>query len=232
MYTRRILIDLDALFDTRLGLLLSRHPEKYGKIDFEIYRKRISDVIFSIVGVENWDGLWGERGLDALMQAQPTTLLLGELQRVLEAEKSAVAMSAPTEIPEITLNTYPYILSKEQSSEMVKQMRLVMPGFQIKIGRWCEKGLTPTVLRRSWDAWFTYDYYRWINCQGENLKNRIPKFIIYRPALLTTDMTEEAAEHIKRDGINPFTESKKFMAEYVTVESLDAALFSAVPEPV
>lgn len=232
MYTRRILVDLDVLFDTRIGLLLSEHPEKYGKIDFEIYRKRISDVIFSMVGVDDWDGLWNKRDLDALMQARPTTLLLGELQRVLEAEKSAVAMSAPTEIPKITLNSYPYILSKEQSSEMVKQMRLVLPGFKIEIGRWCEKGLTPTALRRSWDAWFTYDYYRWINSQAENLKNRIPKFIIYRPALLTSDMTEDAAEQIKRDGINPFTESKKFMAEYVTVESLDAALFSAVPEPV
>ncbi len=232
MYTRRILVDLDVLFDTRIGLLLSTHPEKYGKIDFEIYRKRISDVIFSMVGVEDWGGLWEKRGLDALMQARPTTLLLGELQRVLEAEKSAVAMSAPTEIPKVTLNTYPYILSKEQSNEMLKQMRMVMPGFQIDIGRWCEKGLTPTALRRSWDAWFTYDYYRWVNSQAENLKNRIPKFIIYRPALLTTDMTEDAAEQIKRDGINPFTESKKFMAEYVTVESLDAALFSAVPETV
>lgn len=232
MYTRRILVDLDVLFDTRIGLLLSRHPEKYGKIDFEIYRKRISDVTFSIIGVEDWDGLWKHRGLDALMQATPTTLLLGELQRVLEAEKSAVAMSSPTEIPKITLNAYPYNLSKEQSSEMVKQMRMVFPGFEVEIGRWCEKGLTPTALRRSWDAWFTYDYYRWINYQAENLKNRIPRFIIYRPALLTSDMTEEAAEQIKRDGINPFTESKKFMAEYVTVESLDAALFSAVPEPV
>lgn len=230
MFTRRILVDLDVLFDTRIGLVLSRYPEKYGSLDIEIYRKRISEVIFQMVGIEDWDKQWAERGLDALIQAHPTTLLMGELQRVLNAERSAVAMAAPTEIPKITINIYPYDLSKDQQGEMVRQLRQMFPGFKMEIGRWCEKGLSPTALRRSWDAWFTYDYYRWLNHNAANLKNRIPKFIIYRPALLTSDMTEEAAEQIKKDGINPFTESKKFMSEYVTVESLDAALFSADPD--
>lgn len=230
MYTRRILVDLDVLFDTRIGLLLSLHPEKFGKLDLEIYRKRISEVSFQLIGIEDWDELWKNRGIDALIQAQPTTLLMGELQRVLDAERSAIAMSAPTELPKITINTYPYALSKEQSGEMRRQLRQMFIGFELEIGRWCEKGLNPTVLRRSWDAWFTYDYYRWLNHNAANLKNRIPKFIIYRPALLTSDMTEEAAEQIKRDGINPFTESKKFMSEYVTVESLDAELFSVSPD--
>tara|TARA_Y100001956_G_scaffold79456_1_gene92638 strand:+ start:671 stop:1369 length:699 start_codon:yes stop_codon:yes gene_type:complete len=229
MFSRRILVDIDALFDTRVGLVLNKFPEKYGKLDYEIYRKRISEVIFSVIGIDDWDKEWANRDIGALMQAQPTSLLLSELGRVLNAERAAVEMSAPTEVPKITLNVYPYEMSKEQMSEMARQMREVFPGFSIDIGRWCEKGLTPTTLRRSWDAWFTYDYYRWVNAQAENLKNRIPKFIIYRPALLTSDMTEEAAEQIKRDGINPFTESKKFMAEYVTVESLDASLFSSHP---
>lgn len=230
MFTRRILVDLDVLFDTRIGLVLSKYPEKFGKIDMEIYRKRISEVMFQMIGIEDWDEEWKKRDISALIQSHPTTLLMGELLRVLDAERRAIAMSAPTEIPTITINTYQYKLSKEQSAEMVRELRQQFTGFKVEIGRWCEKGLNPTTLRRSWDAWFTYDYYRWLEHNAANLKNRIPKFIIYRPALLTSDMTEEAAAQIKKDGINPFTESKKFMSEYVTVESLDVELFSVSSE--
>ena len=109
----------------------------------EIYRKRISEVMFQMIGIEDWDEEWKKRDISALVQSHPTTLLMGELLRVLDAERRAIAMSAPTEIPTITINTYPYNLSKEQSAEMVRELRQQFTGFKVEIGRWCEKGVKP-----------------------------------------------------------------------------------------
>ena len=227
MFSRRILIDIDAVFDTRLGLVLDKYPTMYSNIDMTLYRRRISEVIFSMAGIMDWDEEWRNRDIGCLKQAVPTELLYSELQRVVNSEISSREMSAPTELPELTFNIYPYVMSVEETGALRDSLKAEFTGIKVKVGRWCPHSLTPTVLRRNWDSWFTYDFYLWLDTNAKLLSNRIPNFVIYRPALYSSDMTTEGAEIIKRDNINPFTESKKFLAEYVTVEALDVGLFSA-----
>lgn len=83
-----------------------------------------------------------------------------------------------------------------------------------------------------WDAWFTYDWLAWIAINAKHFgATPIPSFVISRPSLLTDELTEETIGFINRDKVNPFKESTRFFAEYVTLDTLDTALFSLRHQP-
>jgi hypothetical protein len=123
---------------------------------------------------------------------------------------------------------YPYMACPAVLAEFKIQLSSFFEGFKVEVGHWDKHALSPLTLKRCWDAWCTYDWYTWIDHNASNFGDRIPNFVVYRPALLTDNMTENLSANILKDGVNPFTESKRFLAEYVTVECLDSKLFNVV----
>lgn len=231
MTSRRILIDIDVLFDTRLGIIANKHPEYIRRIEPEAYYNRVSEVIFDTIGIANWrEEYWVNRTVDDLKQSHPTEFMVNELDRILLDEIDSITLGSPTEVPKLTINHYPYKLTKEEYHAFAYSLKELFPKFEITLGSWCSKHLTTTTLRKLWDCWFTYDLRSWLEIQAPNLGNRIPKFVIYSAAILHDDVTEEVAELVKRDQINPFTEASKFLAEYVTLTPLDVGLFSIARE--
>lgn len=228
MYTRRILVDIDCLLDTRLGLIRTRHPEKLQHVDSDIYRKRMSEVWAKAIGISDWDAEYATRDVTVLANSRPTSFV-AVLTEVIEQELLAMKLGQPTEPPTLSVNYSPYALSVEERREFERAFCDLFPVIKVEVVNRPLSSLDPLTLARNWDCWFMYDWYGWIQTNMSRLQNRIPKFVINRPALFTSEMTPEVAETLKELEGNPFDELKRALAEFITVDTLDAATFSEEP---
>jgi hypothetical protein len=228
--TRRILVEIDVLFDTRIGHVKATQPEKLEHLDELAYVKRMTEAWAAVIGIEDWSKEYAKRTKAALQNAEPTEMLL-VLRNFVERELLTIAMSSPIERPELTINFWPYTdLTEEERQAFLEMFRTYYN--MVKLNIICENPLrlTPGRLRSAWDAWFMYDWYPWIKENARLFQQmRIPDFVINRPSLLTEELTDELVATIKRDRANPFIEATRFMAEYVTVDVFDTALFSRRP---
>lgn len=225
MYTRRILVDIDCLLDTRLGLVRTRYPEKMQHIDGELYHKRMSEIWAKAVGISDWDAEYAKRDVTVLANSRPT-IFVDVLNEIIEQELIAIKLGQPTETPMLSINYAPYDLSPDERKEFGRAFSDIFPVIAVEVVNRPIKTLDPLTLARNWDCWFMYDWYEWIRINMAKLQNRIPKFVINRPALFTSEMTPEVAEALKELEGNPFDELKRAMAEFITIDTLDAIVFS------
>lgn len=224
--SRRFLVDIDALFDTRIGWVKTIKPEAMEKLDLEVYRRRITDTWADVVGINNWAETYAQRDKRALMNSEPTELLL-TLKNEFQAMLMEIEMHSPIERPSVTINLWPYTdLTSSEVQDFLDMFRYHFNEVRAEVVTWSHKDLTPGRLAAAWDGWIMYDWYPWIKIQAAKFGKRIPEFTITRPSLLTPELTKETIEYMERDGVNPFKEHTRFMAEYVTVDCKDSGLFS------
>ncbi|AWN08808.1 putative virion structural protein [Salmonella phage SPAsTU] len=223
---RRFLIDIDTLFDTRLGWAEVLQPDVLEKLDLEVYRRRFTDSWAEVVGITEWDKRFAERDKRALKNAQPTEFLL-TLKNEIHAMLLSIQMHSPIERPQLTFNLWPYMdLDDEERQEFLENLRAYYSAVPVDIVCISHSELTPGRLAAAWDGWVMYDWYPWIKEHAKAFSKPIPSFTITRPSLLTSELTEETIALIKRDGANPFKESTRYLAQYVTTDVKDTAMFS------
>lgn len=226
MYTRDILIDIDSLMDTRLGLAKELVPDLDAVLNMDVYRSRITDVWASVVGIEDWTRAWRSRGVWALRNARPTRLF-HEIVDVIEREHVSMMLGAPIAKPTITIRISPYDISGEEESILKEAMVNWFMGYEVSLVKVDLEDLNPKFLNNNWDAWFTYDWLHWLEVHASKLENPIPNFVIYCPALLSMEHANpQALAALKKDALDPFETAKKFMSPYITMEALDVVLFS------
>lgn len=225
-FSRRFLIDIDALFDTRIGWVKAIKPERLEIMDYDVYRRRFTEEWATVLGFENWEEEYQKRDKRALMNAEPTELLL-TMKNEFECMLLEIEMHSPIEKPTLTINTWPYTdLTDQEMQTFLQMFRIYYDMVQVELVSWPLSELTPGRLATAWDCWIMYDWFAWIELNAKHLKKPIPSFTITHPALLTPELTKETVEQLKRDGVNPFKEHIRFMAEWVGVDPRDSALFS------
>lgn len=229
---QRVLVDIDSLVDTRLGLILEHKPYLYEKIDLSEYRKRVTNVWYKKLGItdEEWDKLWGARSVATLKQSGPTNLLF-TLVSELGAKFAATLVGTPLEKPRLTVNIWPYKLNKDERALYLENLKDLYSSCTLSvdlINQPIEK-ITPEFIKTNFDAVFIYDFHNWIDTHVKELSEengRMPSKTVYSPALLRSDTMDVAADQMVTDKVNPFTETKKFCATAFTLELVDAGLFS------
>lgn len=229
---QRVLVDIDSLADTRLGLILEHLPHLYTKIDMKEYRTRVTNVWFKKLGIsdEEWLKMWEGRSVETLKQSGPTNLLFS-LVSELGAKFAATLVGTPLERPRLTVNTWPYKLNKDERAIYLENLKTLYSSCTLSVDLIYQPidKVSPEFIKTNFDAVFIYDFHKWIDIHVKELsdeKGRMPGKTVYSPALLRSDTMEEAAEAMIADKVNPFTETKKFCATAFTLELVDAGLFS------
>lgn len=224
--SRRYLVDIEALFDTRIGWMKVIEPEALNKLELDAYRKRHTDIWAEVIGVPNWKDRFAERDGRALLMSEPTEFLLGLKNQIL-VDLTTRAMSSPIDHPTVTINMWPYVnLTSEQIAAFLENFRMLYNEVKVDIVFISHKDLSPGRLDAVWDIWYMYDWFGWVNTHAGNFEKKIPQFTIHPPALLTEGLTTELIETIERDGVNPFSALTRFMEELVRVDPVDARLYS------
>lgn len=232
---QRVLVDMDSLIDTRIGLIHQHLPHKFSSIDFSEYRKRVTNIWYKKLGIsdEDWKEYWESRSVDTLKQSGPTNLLI-ELVGMLGEKYASTLVGTPVEKPRLTVNTWPYKLNKEERALYLENLRDLYHSCTLSVELIHQPIdlLTPDFIKTNYEAMFIYDFHKWLDLHIEKAvtdDGRMPSNVIYAPALMRSDTLDQTADAMITDKVNPFTETKKFCAAAFTLEISDAGLFSLRP---
>ena len=228
-FTQRILVDIDCLFDTRLGWLSVHHPAELAKLVPQAYYNRFTDTWAEIIGVKDYHARFAKRGSEALKAAKPT-VFFDVLGARLEAMLLQIQLQSPLERPTLTINMYPYDLDAQEFDEFRSLFADVYDMVNVDLIYESPKAMTPSKLKGRWDAYALWDWFEWIKLNAKEFeKVRLPGFPFYVVAMFTPELTPEVMEKLGDKQKNPFMEARREMAEFLLLEHIDSALFSLDP---
>lgn len=238
-----ILIELDALLDTRLGVAalldkeawldIAKHPgyPKRTNDDLSLFTDRFTkDEFFEA---------WEKRDVSAIEHSLMTNTarfigdLSIELTRKLANENDIAVQSI-----EFVINLHPYDLSDEAKAMLVACLRgLVMEGCGVRTVRLPPSTLSHSYLRANFSSYMVYDLAGWLaKCEDGNYSGvGAPQIRVMAPRLFTKDGApdKKAIEEVFSGEKIPepehlFEFMEWFHSPFISLEFLDPALFSII----
>ena len=200
MSEQKILIDLDAIFDTRLGTIaklnsnaadaLVNTPELFLK-----YHSRTKDdwneLTNGNITVEAFNAAYRERNVETL-KASAITNYGTLLQGIINDLETKMIHTPLVSSVELHINTWPYVLN-EGELDMLKLCASEYTGLltEIKTVILRPEMLKPQILDKNYAVYITYNFNDWFGHHHVNLLNyRMPQFTFLAAALYVTTPTE------------------------------------------
>lgn len=236
MNKQTLLIDLDALVDTRLGTLSKISSDITAEIMTNGYWDRMRDDFDVLsqnkIDINEYKRLYAERDVETLVNSIMTAALtlIGPMTQ--ELQKRATRGVDVGEI-EVLINFAPYKLERELIDEYVEVIRNYL-AITCKVSATFlpVAELNPLKLDQVADIWITYAYDEWMTLHNEALlTNRIPMMTILAPALMHNPdkLTKEELTDIRTgEEFNPFKLHQDIMAEFIGIEFHPSFVFSMV----
>lgn len=227
-----ILVDLDAIQDTRMGTIALLNKEAMRAMG-EGYWKRPSDnfqdLTRGMVLNEDYIKQYKARNKDTLKQSIATGVVhyLGFCTRTLQGLKTG-----PDEVDEIvvTINAYPYVFEEGERRSFIEALQTFLAlSTKVEMVSIPVQELTPHYLNSHYDAYVTYDFNTWDSYHRTNLiRNPMPEFTIIAPALFLAGKEPTEDECRDEDGTlyDPFKIVQMALYEWVIIEHFPAAMFS------
>lgn len=231
---KRILIDLDTLLDTRLGVINTINPEAAKYIaKSNDYWDRENDfwevLTGGLVTREQFDVAWSERGgnnsADVINSSVITDIvplvmkLLGE-----DLVNRANLMGDELDMISIAVNTWPYALSLDEKEDM-RDIATYLFGetTPIEIIDVPMSYITPTYLDEHFAAVITYNFLEWIRMHHADLgKARMNCFNFIGPRIFEKDVSKLTIDE-KKTILDVFRLEKLIHMDF---EFIDARHFS------
>lgn len=223
-----VLIELDSLIDTRLGLLKQHWQDKCDTLDFDSYLNRVRSDFWTDVGIstEEWVEKWKNRDVDTLLHSHHSEMYYN-LPLILGGLLTNGLLSPVHEEVRLYINYWPYKLTKDEIEDLIFSVKQRITGnCEIEAVYYPPDKLTPELMADNYKAYVTYDLEAWLAEQNDALvKRRIPTVTVYYPALIN-HYSEDEWDVLVDKQINPFEEMRKRLSEYLTLDGVDASLFS------
>lgn len=225
MNSKRILVEIDSLLDTRLGTL--------DIIDGDIPEVVLKNGYYSRY-IDDWDNLskgkttketfnnhYHDRTTFTLNRSRITGVC--RLIYTLSEEASLNALHDPeSDSVVFDINISPYVLDEDE-----KEMLLLCVSNYLYAGTECRivnvphSELTVDKIKNNWDSLILYDFDRWFSNHGDGLTNTpIPRVLLYCPGLLIKP---------PETGVDPrdiFNTVEMSLVEKINVEFMPSHVFS------
>ena len=230
----KVYLSADALFDLRLGTLITISPDYAYEISKdEKYFKRTSD-IFST----EEHGALDREIYDKVFEAYKPTIIKNSIcTRIIPfvasllvdilKQSNKISLKGPLELD---INLYPFVFTDEEANEL---LTLVI----YKLGKIASvnliykplEELTVAYVKENYLAVIMYRYYNWFNLHTEELKNTSLKSVgFYLPRInFLSEFNAEQRALLKKHGTDIFDLLAKSLAIFATVQYLPIAFFSA-----
>lgn len=229
---QNLLIDLDTLIDTRFGLIYQRFPKAFRKLDVYEFCTRNHNRLWELVGCDEktWKAQWEKRDVATIESSKPTSLLL-HLKEIIVA-RYAQGKTSPVHHPlTITVNTFPYRLSKEALDEVKESVKAwTYSDIEVHTVYLTPATLTPDTIKTNYQSLFIYDWVEWMTIHRDALKScKIPTVTFHVPSYIY-DNSPELMEAAMRSDVDPFAQMARYLSEYLAVEVVKPELF-CLPTP-
>jgi len=232
-----IYIDLDSIYDTRLGCIAEVEPELVKLALDQGYLDRRADN-FSFLKNETFKELYNSRNIDTL-RVSPYTQIFD----ILNAACNKMLKNA-IDSPDLTgvklyINIHPYKLSDEEASDLLdlvvtRTNKLV----QVQIVDYSQEELTFSLCRKYFDILFMYDYNSFL--EYNVVKNEHKKSTLYDRMLIAPEIYYREFSKTELDAMyrkNPLISGKSIAdimkmtaSPVVILELIEAKHFSVDTE--
>ncbi len=233
---KRLLISLDVLLDTRLGVLstLDKEASEYA-VSTKAYWEREHDDWYKLSGgrvtTEAFNKAYAERGGDNTADTLNASVLSNSLpviHRILGEETLAHMNNKTIQLEQLVVNIdyHPYVLPIELRDELYGIAKeLFGESTNIELVNLGYKATTPVHLRENYACFITYDFHAWMQLHFQSLsEQRMTDFTLIGPKLFEKDVSKLDIEVKKR-------ELMRFKLEkllYMNFEFIDASYFSII----
>lgn len=225
----QMLVELDAILDTRLGTIAKFGREAYVQALAGGYYFRNSDHFEGIDPVK-FRQLYRERDavtLSLSMISHVITLIKDFVARV-----NVVSVSAPVKkVPRVDINMYPYNPPKRVQAMMEKAIRaLVKDRFDMSFVRYSPSDLHYDLVKFTYDHLVMYHLGPWLEANAEDWKRRdrgLPDVTVFFPALHMGEDKSEIPDDISvmADDVN------RELSPILNPMQVPARFFCAVLDP-
>lgn len=229
-----ILVELDALLDTRLATISRIHSDSAVQLlTDDRYYERVIDDFEPMVGItkEAFRNAYAKRDVETLEQSRLTEipLLLNDLVKRMEQESTTTPF---VESLRVEVNIWPYVMSDEERDELALSVMnftgIVTP---VSTVNFRPEELTPQMIKARYSGMILYNLRDWIRPHMETFKRfMMPRVTVLAPALFYDQVpTREdiAGEGMKAE-LDPFRISEIGFTELFNLNLLRSENFSLV----
>lgn len=230
-----LLIELDVIFDTRLGIIAQHWPEKMAQVLMAGYYNRICEK-FPGIPFEEFNKKYAERDKVTLSKSTRTKFSKVIMDFCLGLEENA--LSTPYKYkPKLIVNTWPYELTESEEVLIIRGLVAITEGkMDVALIKKTYHELTPEWLDKNCAMFSLYRYPDWMEIQFGELweklpntkKKTIPEITLLAPFTSYRDMTQVPADFFKN-----MDEAKGYMSFFVGLQWLPVEVvcpFFQLPE--
>lgn len=233
MECQRLLIELDALLDTRLATVARLSVENAVQLASTKYRNRLSKDLTLLnpeIDMQAFNEAYSKRDLTTLMASKMTGgvfLLAGMVEELENQTHDTPFLSAL----EIDVNVYPYKVDEAVEIALINSV-MAYAGLETKVNivNLSPESLRPGIIKSTWAGLMMYDFDNWLNLHNVELTtSKIPTITIIAPALFKDVIPKE--DDLKNDSgevLKPFTTVEMALCEFVSVSFVDSKYFSII----
>ena len=221
----RIVVDIDSLFDMRqakLAYVAEANEAFFDYINSDDYNLRDNDT--------DIDALCDVKNLDVLAPYMVITFINHIVKKSIDRMEIRNAVKNKSAQAEVIVNYYPY----DVSPSVLDKIR---DGLFVKWGRKCfieftsidVKSFTPFyILNADVGYLFTYRFSEWLNGTIQSLeKTPLTETILYTPALLKENPSEEDLKLLSKSGFRDFFSYFEFiLSRHIAVRFLPVPMYS------
>lgn len=224
-----LLVDLDALLDTRFSLLSTTFPDRIEDL-MSFYFSRKTNDFRDIIGYKDFNELYRKRDRSVLSNAVMSKSMLMLQDFVADCLENMVHMGLDIP-PKILLNIFPYQLDQKEIKEIVVSILFhVGTKVDIEVVFYDPKLITPSFLARDIWGYMTFDYYNWLDDIAPHLKSnaeRCPDVKIITPSYLPV-LEKDLSTLFFHNGkqIDPFHYFKIGMSYIIDIEFVAPSTFN------
>ena len=227
----RILVELDAILDTRLATVARIKPEAaVALVEHRDYYSRKYDNFEEITGIPHEEYLEAYRKRDketlkischshALIMLWEMTEHLHEMMRLTPEVDSVM----------VDINTYPYDLTADEIEDICTSVQIhCFPGTAVVSSNYSPIQISPLKLKRDYNAYILYNFDPWYSTNAPLLVQLpMPRVTIFAPAIFIKEEPEWKEEDKKYlVGRDPFGMVEEMHFPFVKFRFLDSSGFS------
>lgn len=230
---RNLLIGIDEVLDTRLGVLAHHHKDlAQDLLDSGKWRARQKDE-WSHVGREAFLELYAKRDAEILTQCIMTNMV--RFVREYLVGYNYETISEPMrDIPKLTFNFYPYLLDKDDRLEFLDVFHYALGReipMQVEEVFLSLEELTPLHCSRHYTTMVMYEGLKWMNIHGEAFEQTtLADVELIVPALYLSDTNPDDPVVLNAiaEGLHPLRALEQMARNIIRLQHIDAEHFSIV----
>lgn len=222
----RLFTELDAVLDTRYGLLKKHYPEVIEQISLIKYLSRTIDE-FEGVSYEAFSKLYAARGDDALEHAVMSNIHAIIATTLHGAYADSVDLPL-TNKPLLILNLWPYTFSESERANLLESFQLNYGAYAtVTLVNIALAELTPDYVKEHFDYLIMYNTNDWLSLHNKAFETkRIPDKKLIAPALYQGHVPTSEELSSLEGSLSPFEIIHKTLAPLIDLNFIDAEAFS------